>query len=80
METEKLKEVLLEVLNENRSVDNKIHERHHRIMDVWIQREERRQERWEKIKVQVYGWGIIGMLGTVGTAVYHFFMKGSGHG
>ena len=46
------------------------HSKQHETLDRWIANDVRRQERAEKIKAQVYGWGIVAALSSVGTGVY----------
>lgn len=70
---ERLIEVLDEVLNKHREIDNDRHSVHHQFVEMEMQRREERHRRWEKVKVQVYGWGIITLLsalGWVGKKVY----------
>lgn len=74
-----LASALREVLNEQRSIDDETHRHDHEFIKFLKEREERRIARWEKIRQQVYGWGIIMLLGSIGTAVYQFFIKGNGH-
>lgn len=38
-------------------------------LQAWKLRERRKSEMWEAIKTQVLGWGIVAIIGTVGTWV-----------
>jgi hypothetical protein len=42
----------------------------HEFLRTLIHREQIRAERWEKIKTQVLGWGIIAVAGWLGTVVW----------
>ena len=78
MEKEMLASVLREVLNEKRAIDDETHREHHEFIKAFIARQKQSEETKEKIKANVYGWGIIVALGGIGSAVYHWFIKG-GH-
>lgn len=43
---------------------------HHRLIGAWLKREERRAEFREKIKAQVGGWVVVGVLTWIGYAVW----------
>lgn len=47
------------------------HAEHHHAIRTWIDRENRKAERAEKIKTQVGGWFIVTLLGGIGTLGYH---------
>lgn len=47
------------------------HIEHHLAIRTWIDRENRKAERAEKIKTQVGGWFIVTLLGGIGTSGYH---------
>jgi len=68
-------DALHEVLAERAEIDTDLHASHHLFIAKWIAKEKREEERWEKIKTHVLGWGIIGIIGSIGTAVYHYFFK-----
>jgi len=70
-----IESVLHNVLETRSRIDNELHSEHHQFVGMMIAREQRKQERWEKIKTQVFGWGIISILGGIATAVYHAFIK-----
>lgn len=74
METDKriVKEALAELLDERNRVDSVTHQKHHAYIEIQIEKEEKRKRRCEKIKTQVMGWGIIAILGGIGTAVYNW--------
>lgn len=52
-------------------VDINVHSEQHRFIEEWIAEVKRKTDRREKIKTQVMGWGIISVLGSIGTGVYH---------
>jgi len=51
------------------SMNRHVHDSHHVYVDTMIERNKREQERWEKIKSQVLGWGIIAIAGWIGKLV-----------
>lgn len=73
---EEMKEIVHEVFDAKWAKEMDVHEDHHRFIDTMIKKEERAQQRWETIKTQVLGWGVIALIGSVGTAVYHWFFTG----
>lgn len=46
------------------------HIAHHAAIKTWIERENRKAERAEKVKAQVGGWAIIATLGLIGKGVW----------
>ena len=60
-----------------KAVESHVNGDHHRFINQLIEERERKKERVEKIKTQVWGWGIIVLLSSIGTAVYGFFIKNS---
>lgn len=66
-----------QALHAERSIDDPTHRDHHEFVKIMIEERERRIARAEKIKAQVGGWMIIAALGSVGTAVYQFFIRGN---
>lgn len=82
MDKNEVTEAVLEALEKRATIDGGKHKGHHEFIELsrpfiesFIRREKRKQERWETIKTKVLGWGIIGLLGAVGTAVYQVFFK-----
>lgn len=53
------------------SSEHKEHQEHHIFIAEWIEREQRKRERWERITTQVGGWAIISILGAAGTLAWH---------
>ena len=52
-------------------IDAEAHKEQHRFIKEWIEEVKIKRERREKIKTQVMGWGIVSVLGSIGTGVYH---------
>ena len=52
-------------------IDVEAHKEQHRFIEEWIEEIKLKRERREKIKTQVMGWGIVSVLGSIGTGVYH---------
>lgn len=49
------------------SIETKTHAKHHDYINSQIDKNARDAERWEKIKTQVLGWGVIAIVGWLGT-------------
>ena len=47
------------------------HRMHHETFTVWIERQNRRMEFWDKIQQSVGGYIILTILGGLGIAIYH---------
>lgn len=56
------------------------HAVHHRYIELLIEREQKRTERWEGVRKQVLGWGIVILLSAVGTSVYQAFIAAVNRG
>lgn len=52
----------------------------HEFLKMLIRREQLRAERWEKIKIHVLGWGIVGAVGWLGAVVLDAIVKLSPRG
>jgi len=46
-----------------------VHDEHHQFISEFIAESRLRQERWEAIKRQVLGWGIIAIVGSLGSLI-----------
>lgn len=42
----------------------------HAFLKAWLVREKRAEERWEKIKTHVLGWGVVAFVGWIGTVLF----------
>ncbi len=62
-------------LDKRNRLDGETHHHHHEFIAELIEARKVKRERWEKIRIQVMGWGIVAALGSIGTAVYHTFVK-----
>jgi len=69
MSEEKLRTIIRSELEDRSRVDCKIHEEHHQFIAEYIEAQQMKRERWEAIKRQVLGWGIIAIVGTLGTMI-----------
>lgn len=56
-------------------VDCSMHVEHHRLFSEWLKREEVKRERREKVIQQITGWGLIAILGSIGTFAFHLVEK-----
>lgn len=77
-DNDKLRKILREELLANSAVEPEAHKEHHDFLKEWIAKEKRKQERYEKVRTQVTGWGIISVLTGIGAAVYNTFFKSNG--
>ena len=69
MTKDDLRNVLNEVLVAHPSLDPDKHYEQHEWIELQIKKEKRAQERWEKVKVHVLGWGVVGLIGGIGAWV-----------
>jgi hypothetical protein len=63
---------IIEGVVSSRVVSDDVHSEHHDFISHWIEREKRKEEVYNKIKVQVGGWGIILVLSGIGYAVWEW--------
>jgi len=75
MNVSELKEAINEVLDERDAFDGRTHSDHHRFVEEWIEERKRKEERYERLRQQVIGWGIITVLTGVGYGSYHLFVE-----
>ena len=66
--------VMNRVLDKRRGEDLD-HKSHHAFIEEMIRKETRKQEMWEKIKAQVLGWGIVAIVGALGTFLIKHLME-----
>ncbi len=67
-------ERIIEIIRNNPAsyaISEEIHREHHEFVQAWISEQQRKAERWERIKTQVSGWLVISALGAIGTAAYN---------
>ena len=65
-----IKQMLHDVLTEYKAINDETHAIHHSFIEMMINKEERKQQRWETIKTQVGGWSLILALAFIGQAVW----------
>lgn len=53
------------------TVPEDMHREHHEFIREYIEERRIKRERAEKIKTQVMGWGVVTLLGSIGTGFYH---------
>lgn len=68
MDKNELKEAVKEALNEGIPVEE--HEAHHDWIKSKVAKEKRRQEIWDKVKIQVASTGVIAVIIYVSTVVW----------
>lgn len=56
------------------TVPEEMHREHHEFIKEYIEERRVKKENREKLKTHVLGWGIITLLGSIGTGVYHAFL------
>lgn len=72
IEKEELEKILKRVLNENRTIDNKTHDFHHRMYERDLERRKQWRELWMKFKLTLVGSlaiAIIGFIGWIGKLI-----------
>ncbi|MEY4718474.1 MAG: hypothetical protein RL563_1092 [Pseudomonadota bacterium] len=69
MDEDRFIELLDNALDKRARIDAKLHGAHHDFVQRWIEKEKIKAERWEEIKRQVFGWGLIAIIGAIGTVV-----------
>lgn len=77
MNREDIISAIEEALEGRRHVSEKEHHDHHEFIKVMIEKERRRQERWDRIKTQTIGWSITSIMTALGAAVV-FWVKNNG--
>ena len=65
--------LLNETLDGRDRIDAVTHKIHHDLIAEDIENRQIKRERWETIRRQVIGWGIVTILLMIGTAVYNYF-------
>lgn len=75
LDKEELKRLLHDVLTEYKAINDEVHASHHAFIEMMIKKEERKAQRWETIKTQVGGWGIILVLAFIGKTMWFFFRE-----
>lgn len=72
-ELEKLRKAFGDIVEEKLQhiidIETKTHGKHHEYIQSQIDRNRRDEERWEKVKTQVLGWGVIAIAGWIGKLV-----------
>lgn len=55
------------------------HREHHEALGLFIEREKRRQDHWDKVNQQVSGWGIVSIISAVGFGAYNLAINFISH-
>ncbi len=63
-------QAVMEAFERTSVVNRETHKLHHDYLEGVLERQRIRRERWEKVRVQVLGWSIIAVLGSVAKFVY----------
>lgn len=74
MTPEEIRNIFNEELDRRRGEDL-THKAHHAFVEAMVRREERRLEVWQNIKVHVLGWGIVAIIGGLGTWALNHLSK-----
>lgn len=64
---DEFKQFVAELIAPPGVIDTRQHHDDHEFIEILREREQRAQERWENIKTQLLGWGIVGIAGMIGT-------------
>ena len=70
-----IKSNLNQTLDERDSIDHQTHSKHHDYIDLLIKESNVRAVRYEAIRRQVIGWGIVTFLTAIGIFFYNAIIK-----
>jgi len=73
IDEEKLKTIIDDALESRSRIDIDMHAQHHDFIQHYIEEQERKRERWDAIQRQVLGWGIIAIVGSIGSLIAQKF-------
>jgi len=73
MTPDEFREIIDSSLEARARIDIESHYAHHKFIAEFIEKNKVRQQRWEVIQRQVLGWGIIAMVGSIGSIVLKKF-------
>jgi len=73
MSEDKLREIIRSELEDRSNIDINTHAEQHEFIATLIDEERRKQERWDAIQRQVLGWGIIAIVGSIGSLIAQKF-------
>ena len=62
-------EMLAEKMVETHTISAEVHNDHHEFIADMIQRKKERKDMWKKVREQVYGWAVIGAIGSTLLAI-----------
>lgn len=74
-EAEEIAEAVVGALERSRSISDETHHHHHDYIDALINRDTKRAEMYDQIKVHVAKFGALGIFGAVAMAVWHYFTE-----
>lgn len=60
---EDIREVIESALNDH-LIDLETHRAHHQAVALWLQRQEERRQRWERLKERIIGWAVLSGFGA----------------
>jgi hypothetical protein len=60
-----LESALGRVLDSRKRVDEETHRVHHEYVARCIDRDRKREKRWEQLRVHILGWGAISVIGSI---------------
>lgn len=72
---ELIAEAVTAALDRRRRVDETTHQRHHEVLQCWLDKEAERRARLGRIKESVLGWVLISLIGGAGMLAWKFLSK-----
>lgn len=54
----------------HRAIDDAKHREHHAFLDYWIERENEKRQRWDRVRTTVVGGAILMLLSSIGGFLY----------
>lgn len=70
---ERMAEIIEQALDARARIDAESHAEHHAYIAAMIAREGRKQKLFDNVIQQLLGWGVIAIVGAIGTAVIKQF-------
>lgn len=64
-------EAIAERLSSWSGLSTEEHRKHHEALELFIENQKDKKQHWDKIKEQVSGWGVVAILGGIGSLIYH---------
>ena len=74
-EAEEIATAVVEALEVNRQINQETHHAHHDYIGVLINRDTKRAEMYDQVKLHMVKFGALGIFGAIGMAMWHYFTE-----